>query len=189
MARIRVEAQMARLSIDMQPRRMRVDWQRAKMTVSRENPSLEIDMEDLRNNIGLKSIDTLTREMASQSYAQARQGIKDIENNGDYVAKLPHSGNPIAQIARNSMLEVRRMPAAGNVSDPTVPVKSHPGSLSIDWSVHDVSITWDDYQDPVITIDPKPAVNVTLAQEPHIAFKVVEYAYPPESGRTIDEEI
>jgi hypothetical protein len=68
-------------------------------------------------------------------------------------------------------------------------MKSDPGSLSIDCSMHDISITWDDYQAPVITIEPKPSVDIVLVQEPHLAFRVVENTYPPESGRTIDKEV
>ncbi len=190
MARISVQAQLARLNIDVPMRRIKtVQKPRAQMTIDREKPSLEINMESLRNNIGLKSIRTLTREIAAQSFSQVRQAIKNIENNGDYAATLPQRGNPIAQIARNAIVSARPAPAPRGASDPTVSVTSNPGSLNIDWSMQDVSITWDDYQTPVITIEPKPSVDIVLEQEPHLAFKVVEHTYPPESGRTIDEEV
>lgn len=190
MARISIQAQMARLSINAPLRRINsIQQQSAQMSVDKENPSLEVDAESLRNNIGLKSPATLTREAASQSVDQIKQTIKKIENNGDYVATLPRSGNPIPQIARNALLSPKPAAPPRGVSDPTVSIKSNPGSLSIDWSMQDLSITWDDYQTPVITIEPKPSVNVVLAQEPYIEFKVVEQAYPPESGRTIDKEV
>jgi hypothetical protein len=190
MARISVQAQMARLSISMPIRRIKaVQQHRAQMTVSRKNPSLEVDMESLRNNIGLKSIGTLTREIAAQSFAQARQGTKNIENNGDYVAALPHEGNPIAQISRTAMLRTKTVSAPAKAADPTVSIKGNPGSIKINWSLQDVSIIWDEYQTPIITVDPKPSVNIVMAQEPRLEFKVVEHSYPPESGRTVNEEI
>jgi hypothetical protein len=189
MARISVKAQLARLSIDAPIRGIKaVQQRRAQMTVNRENPSLEIDMVNLRNNIGLKSVRTLTQETASQSLAHARQAIKNIENNGDYVAQLPRTGNPIAQISRSKLVRSIPAPTPRGVSDPTVSVKSDPGSLSIDWSMQDLSITWDDFQTPTITIEPKPSIDVVLVQEPRLEFKVVEHSFPPESGRTIDKE-
>lgn len=190
MARIDIQAQLARLSINAPMRGIQtVQQQYAKMTVRRENPNLEIDMESLFNNIGLQRAGTLTREMRSQSYAQVRQAIKNIENNGDYVAALPSQGNPIAAIARTAMLRTKSVSTSGSAPDPTVHISSNPGSLSIDWSTQDLSITWDDYQAPIITFDPKHSVDVILVQKPHLEFKVIEQSFPPESGRRIDQEV
>lgn len=190
MARLSIETQMARLSINAPVRRIKaVQQQRVQMTVSREYPSLEVNMESLRNNIGLKSVGTLVQESAAQAVSQAQQGIKNIENNGDFVSALPRRGNPIADIARSTMLRTKQAAPSGRASDPTVSVKSNPGSLSIDWSLQDISISWDDYQSPIITVEPKPSVDVMLVQEPHLEFKVVEQSYPPETGRTIDEAV
>jgi hypothetical protein len=190
MARISIQAQLARLSINAPMRRIKaVQQQYAKMTVKREDPSLEVDMESLRNNIGLQNAGTLTREFVSQSKTQVRQAIKNFENNGDYVAALPRRGNPIAAIARTAMLRTKTVSTSGSAPDPTVRISSNPGSLSIDWSMQDLSITWDDYQTPIITFDPKHSVDVILVQEPRLEFRVVEQSYPPESGRRIDEEV
>jgi hypothetical protein len=190
MARISVKAQLARLNINAPMRRIKaVQQQRAQMTVKREDPSLKVNMESLRNNTGLKSLGTLRREFSSQALAQAKEGIKTIENNGDFIAAQPRQGNPIAQLARNAIVRAKPTPPPRGASDPTVSVTGNPGSLSIDWSVQDVSITWDDYQAPLITIEPKPSVDVVLVQEPQLTFRVVEHTFPPESGRTIDKEV
>lgn len=190
MARISVQSQMARLSINVPIRRIKaVQQHHAQMTVSRKSPGMEIDMESLRNNTGLKSIETLTRELTARAFAQARQGIKNIENNGDYVAVQPRKGNPIAEISRMAMLRTKTASTSGKAADPTVSVKSDPGSLNINWSLQDVSITWDDYQTPTIKVEPKPSVNIVMSQEPRLEFKVVEHSFPPESGRTVDQQI
>lgn len=190
MARLSVEAQLAQLSINAPMRRIKaIQQQRAQMTVKREDPSLEIDMTSFRNNNGLKSVATLARESASQATAKVKQSIKNIENNGDRVAAQPRNGNPIAQIARSALVSIKQPAPPRGASDPTVSVMSEPGSLNIDWSVQDMSITWDDYQNPVISIEPKPSVEILLAQKPTLEFKVVEQAFPPETGRTIDKEV
>ncbi|NLA87640.1 MAG: hypothetical protein GX847_10270 [Clostridiales bacterium] len=190
LARLSIQMQMAGLSIKTPIRRINtVQQQRARMEINREYPRMKVDMESLRNNTGLKDIWTMTKEIAAQSFAHARQAVRNIENNGDYVAKPHHKGNPIAEIARRVMLRTKVPSTPGKAVDPTVDVKSDPGSLSINWSLHDVLITWDDYQTPIITVEPKPSIDITLAQKPHIEFKIVEYTYPPESGRNVDEAI
>ena len=189
MAQIRVRFQLARVSIETNLRGIKqVDRQAARMKVSREAPSIETDMKNLHNNIGLKDSVTLTRAMASNAVEQMEQAVKSMWREYEYIATLPHDGNPIAQLARQKLLEAPEMPAAGGVVDPTVDVHANLGSLNIDWSIQDVTIVWDDYQEPVIRLDPKPSIDVELVQEPRISFRVVEQSIPPETGRTIDEE-
>lgn len=189
MARMSVKIQLARLSVEFKHRRIKeVRQPRAQMNVRRDYPSLEIDMQSVYDNIGLKSIETLMKESVAQAYSIARQATKTIENNGDMMAALPRKGgNPAAAIARRNMLRTRR-PIQRGVIDPTVRIKTNPGSLSIDWRIHDLVIKWDDYQLPVIILDPKPDVHVELAQKPRLEFKVVEQSIPPEAGRTIDRK-
>jgi hypothetical protein len=190
MARLSIEIQMARLSIDYKHRKIKeVQQHSARMNVSRTNPSLDVDMQSLRNNIGLKNVEVLTQDNAAQAVSQAQQAVKTIENNGDYIAVLPKkNGNPIAAIARQTMLRTRQPAVPRGSSDPTVMIKGNPGTLTIDWSLHDITISWDDYQAPVITLDPKPSVDIELAQEARIEFRVVEMSIPPEAGRTFDKE-
>jgi hypothetical protein len=190
MARLRVEMQLAGLSINAPMRRIKtIQNERPQMTVDREAPSIEVDMESLHNNIGLKSPMTLSQDSAAQARSAVLQNIKTTENNGDAVATLPHSQNPIAAIARARVIQPTPVGVpSGQPVDPTVKVTGHTGDLNIDWAIQDISISWDDYQTPVITIDPKPSVDVSLAQESRVEFKVVEQSYPPETGRNIDEE-
>lgn len=191
LARISIQTQMARLSIHAPIRRIKtISNEKPEMTVRRESPSIEVDMESLHNNIGLKSPMSLMREYTAQTKSQSTQAIKDIENNGDALAALPQNGNPVATIARNTLLQpVPPLKGSGTPSDPTVSVKGHQGALNIDWSIQDVSISWDDYQSPVITLDPKPSVDVTLAQPGQLKFIVVEQSFPPEKGRSLDKEV
>jgi hypothetical protein len=190
MARLSIEIQLARLSVDFKHRRIKeIQQQSAQMKVSRQNPSLDVDMRNMRNNIGLKDVGTLAQENTARAINEIQQTVKTIENNGDFVASLPRKGgNPIASIARQGMLRIRQPSVQRGAIDPTVTVKGNPGSLNIDWSLQDITISWDDYQAPVITLDPKPSVNIQLAQEAHVEFKVVEQSIPSESGRTIDKE-
>jgi hypothetical protein len=190
LARIRIEMQLAGLSIEAPMRRIQtIRNERPEMTVKREDPTIEVDMESLHNNIGLKSPMVLTQDRVAMAKSQSLQKIKDYENNGDAMAALPHKGNPIAAIARARLIHPNK-PAqpSGQARDPLVTVEGHQGSLNIDWSIQDISIRWDDYQSPVITVDPKPFIDISLAQEGSVEFRVVEQSIPPETGRTIDAE-
>lgn len=191
MAQIQIESQTARISIDTHIRRMRVEQQPAKMTVDREKPGIELDMQAFKDNIGLKGVGTLVQESAARAQAQALQGIRETVQDGNYVATLPSHGNPIAQVARQKMLQP---PASkmnsGAVPDGAIKMKGNPGEMNINWTKNDVTISWDQFQTPVITVEPKPPyVTVHLAQKPAVEFTVVEQTYPPESGRTFDKEV
>ena len=189
MARLRVEFQMGRVSIDSRLRTIKqIDQHSAQMTVTRENPSIEANMESLRNNIGLKNDATLTRDMASEAVSRLEQSNREVKSFSSAVGSLPHSGNAIAQYARRALTSLPRVPSASGLVDPTVDIKANPGSININWSLQDVKIIWDDYQAPMIRLDPKPYVNVELEQDAHVEFRVVEQSIPPEAGRTIDEE-
>lgn len=189
--RISVDTTMARISVHAPIRRIKtIHGQHPRMTVSRENPKIEVDMESLRNNIGMKSSATLIQDQAAKARAQSTQGIKDIENAGDAMAAIPHSGNPVAAIALAKITRMApNLQGSGRAVDPTVDIKGYKGTLSIDWSIQDISISWEEYQQSVITVDPKPSVEITLTQPGHMKFIVVEQSIPPEKGRSIDEEV
>jgi hypothetical protein len=191
MAQIRIDSQMARISIETQVRGMRIEQQHAQMKVERGNPEIELDLTAFKENIGIKSISTIAQESAARAQSQAEQGIRETVQNGRFVATLPSSGNPIAQVARQKML---RVPASrmnsGAVPDGAVKMKGNPGELNINWTKNDLKIKWDEFQTPVITVEPKPPyVTVDLEKKPALEFTVVEQAYPPESGSTFDKEV
>lgn len=191
MARLSIESQRAGLSIEAPARRIRsIQPHSATMEVSLENPSIDVDMERFQNNVGLKSVPTLTRDISRQASNHADQAIKEMNRNGDAMARLPRNGNVIAQIAKNEVLApVQPLTGSGVAQDATVEVTGHPGSVSIDWSMQDMSIIWDENQAPVIRLEPKPSVNIELAQAANIEFRVVEQMIPAESGRKIDAQI
>lgn len=191
MAKLGIETQRAELSIKAPVRKIQsIQPKRARMVIKREAPSLDIDMARFRNNVGLKDIGTLTQELSRQASNQASQAIREMDRNGDAMAKLPHSGNMIAQIARNRLLAPGKpLAGTGMAQDPTVGMAGHPGSISIDWSTQDMTISWDENQAPIITLEPKPSVDIQLAQEPNIEFRVVEQMIPAETGRAIDAQM
>jgi hypothetical protein len=89
----------------------------------------------------------------------------------------------------DNMLKVREFKPLANIGENPVSFGIDPGMLEIDWTDHEITIRWDEYQAPVIVIDPKPSVNIELEQEPSIEIKVVEYVYPPEQGATVNTEV
>jgi len=189
LAQISVNSQMASLSIEMPKRAMMVENKRARMTVERQSADIEIDMEDFRNHIGLKTMRTLNEEIAVRASAQADQGIKEIANDAKFIGTLPAGGNPIAQLAKSKMLEQKAPELnTGSVPPGSVKMRGKPGEFSINWSKHDLKINWDNFQSPTITVEPKATVDVKLAQEPSIEYTVVEVTIPAETGKMIDAQ-
>lgn len=189
MARIDVDSQKASLSIETSRRTMTVEGQRPQMSVQREAPSIDPDMEQFRENVGLESILTLTQKNAARAKAHVEQTIRQHAADADYIGTLPSSGNPVAQVAKNRMLADKTPEiCSGQVPDGPVAMEGNPGKISIDWSAQDLRINWDEFQSPVITVEPKASVDVHLVQEPSVEYTVVELEIPPERGKAIDAE-
>lgn len=189
LAQIRVDSQMASLSVEMRRRSMSLEQGNARMQVERSAPDIALDMQEFRDNIGLKSVFTLTRESVAKAQAQVSQSIKKFASNADFIGTLPQSGNPIAQVARQQMLEPSVFDSGrSQVPEGAIKMEGKPGDLQIDWSKQDLVINWDQFQTPVITVEPKASVNVEIAREPILEFTVVEEYIPKETGQTLDTE-
>jgi len=190
MAKIQVESQKASLSIEMPKRKMNIETQPAQMSVERENPKVEFNMEGFRDNIGLKNYQTLNKESAIKAQANVKQYIKEINADADYIGALPSKGNAIAQVALDKIL-ANKMPEmnSGEVPDGAIKMEGDPGAIKINWSKDDLKISWDDFQMPVITVEPKASVNIQMIQKPSVEYSVVELEIPPESGGTIDTKV
>lgn len=189
MAQIRVESRMASLSVESPKRGMTVESTPARMSAERRDGTVEIDMQEFRDNVGLKSIRTLTAESAARAQAQVAQSIREFAGESDYIGSLPHAGNPIAEVAKSKML-ASKAPEIGGGGTPqgAIGMQGEPGGVSIDWSRHDLKINWDSFQSPVITVEPKAAVDVRMVQKPSVEYTVVEMTIPSETGRAIDAE-
>ncbi|MEL4106751.1 DUF6470 family protein [Oscillospiraceae bacterium WX1] len=183
LARISVETKMARLSIDSPVRRIKsVSQATARMTVKRENPSLTVASEISSGSAEPVRVVTPVQ----QSVVSAHPAAISQSPAGSQAAASLRKTNPIIHISRNTASKIGQSAVRQSVQRPVL--KGQPGSFSINWKFQDVTISWDDYQAPVITVEPKASVNVYLATEPHLEFKVIEQSFPPEMGQAIDEE-
>ncbi len=188
-AQLKIDSEMAALSIKMPKRRMKVERKPAQMSVETTPGTVKLDMESFRNKLGIKSVFALADEIGNQAMADVKEAISNIVSDGDYVATLPSNGNPIAELMRSKMLNVEEPTLYhGNVPDGTIKMEGIPGDVQINWSSHEVKISWDEYQSPVITVEPKASVNVELAKRPSVKITVVELSIPPETGGTVDAE-
>ena len=88
-AQLKIETQMASLSIEMPKRRMSIQQQPAQMNIKQQKPNIELDMQEFRNNIGLKSNKALMEEYVAEAQARAQQGIRQMAKDRDFVGTLP----------------------------------------------------------------------------------------------------
>jgi hypothetical protein len=187
MAQIHIASQRASLSIEMPKRTMRVERKRARMAVDRRNGKIELNMRKFRDNIGLKGILSLAAENAARAKAKAERGIREIVRTGDRIGTLPGGENPVASAIREKMLEPETVQSDWDIVPAgAVEMEGKPGALDINWLRHDLKIAWDEYQTPIITVEPKPAVYVEIVREPNVEYTVVELTIPAETGRSID---
>jgi hypothetical protein len=155
--------------------------------VTRQNPSIEAESESLRTNVSVEN-DAVPVVDAAGTASIVEPSSKGLRSGGDNIITLPRGANPVSKIAPRRSVSAAPLAVARCVTGQTAAIRGNPGSISINWSIQDVKIVWDDYQAPVIRLDPKPYVNVEMAQDARVEFKVVEQSIPPEAGRTIDEE-
>ena len=188
-AQIQIDSQMAYLSIEMPKRIMSLETQRAKMNVKTQPAKVDLDMEDFKNKIGIKSMQTLNDQIAAKAFSHVTSTIKEIANDAAYIGTLPSSGNPIADLSRSKMLRVEEPKLYDGASlDGTIKMSGTPGDIQIDWTSNEVKISWDEFQSPSITVEPKASVNVEMVQKPSVEFTVVEQTIPAETGRILDAE-
>ncbi|MGE4354054.1 MAG: DUF6470 family protein [Oscillospiraceae bacterium] len=184
---IGVDSQFAALSISIPTRRMKISRQDAEMDINRQSPDISLDMQDFRNNNGIKDIEAFSEEYTTKAFEHVSRSIRRLASDGDFMGALPSKGNKIAELAKNRMLESHAPQMnSGDVPYGAIKMKGDPGSFNIDWTSHDVKIQWDDYQTPKIIVEPKASVDVYVAREPLIEYTVIEQTIPAESGREID---
>lgn len=188
MAKIKVESQMASLKIDTAQRRMRVEKQDVQMSVKRVPSSIDLDMQEFFDEIGLRSTESFRRKVTSEAQQKAQNGIQQIVRDGKFLGTLPATGNRVGELAKMKMLQSPVKEISGSVPHGTIDMKGKPGKIDINWSNHDVKIVWDEFQSPTIQVVPKAAVNVRVVQQPRIEFEVVEMEIPPSLGSSLDAE-
>jgi hypothetical protein len=187
MAKIEIESQKATLKIQTPKREMSIESQNAKMNVSSEMGKIELDMSNFKDRMDLKSMRELSEDFIAQAKSELVQNIKQFSSESDQIAKLPSSGNEIAQAARRRLLTPSPSKMnSGEVPKQPVEMNGKPGELDIDWTKNDLVIKWGKYEPPIITVEPKASVNVELVQKPSVECEVVEVSIPPETGRTFD---
>ncbi|MGI5935637.1 MAG: DUF6470 family protein [Oscillospiraceae bacterium] len=190
LAQLKIETQMASLTVETSKRGMDIQRQPAQMNIIQQAPKIELDMQEFRNNLGLKSNRALMEEYVAEAHAKAQQGIRQIARDGDFVASIPTNTSNIAELARTKMLKVQEPEMnSGKVPPGAVGMEGLPGEFDITWSPHDVKIEWNKYQAPEFTVEPKAEVYVELSREPRLEITVVEEHIPPQRGRTIDTEV
>lgn len=187
MARIQVQSQRAQLNIESPRRQLEINTKPAQMSVDFQMGSVDLDSTSLKENTGRKNIFSLQQQFAQESFEKARQGVERIAQEGNYVARQPHSGNAWGSLAKNRMLEVQT-PDTGRSSVPAagISMKGDGGHCDINWETHEIEMNWEDYERPHVTIDPEASVEIRIGQESQIECEAVEEYIPPETGQNID---
>ena len=186
-AQINIEIQQARLHVEMPDRRMEITQTRPEMTTHLENGKVELDMDALKANTGLKTYAQMISEAAAEAKAEAQQGVADIVRTSKYISDVTIYGNKVAGAARADMLEVRE-PVMGHSPVPPGAVKMNgkPGALEIKWSGFELTIDWLGESTPEVYVEPPGSVNVELSTQPSVKINAAEVYIPESSGRNVN---
>ncbi len=186
-AQIKIETQQAQLRVEMPDRRMEITQTRPEMTVHRNNPEIELDMDDFKANIGLKTYDQLIAEAAASARIEARQGTQEIVRTSKYIGDVTIHSNKVAEVSSDQMLEFSDPDMGHNPIPPgAVEMAGKPGTLEIEWSGFEVSIDWVGDSMPEIYVEPPCSVNVEISTQPFIKISASEVYIPASSGRNVN---
>jgi hypothetical protein len=190
MAQIDIRIQQARLHLEMPDRRMEIVSKRPEMRAFQEKPEVELDMDELKANMGLKTYDQMITEAAYNARTEARQGIRETVSQSKFIGDVTINGNKIAMVARDKMLEYSE-PQMGHSPVPpgAVDMDGKPGTLEIEWSGYELSIDWSGEFMPEITVEPPSSVDVEISRPPRVKISVTEVYIPATSGRNVNTEV
>lgn len=114
---------------------MTIKQEPTQMTIDRKPGMLEIDQEQARNEVNLKSPSVLSEDYAEYGRQQALQAIADIAEKGNRMAAIKNKGDAIVQMATEATIKplpdfnIAFIPSYGSV-------KLHytPTELQINWN-------------------------------------------------------
>lgn len=189
-AQINIEIQRAQLHVERPDRYMEIIHERPEMTVSLENAEVELDMDELKANIGLKTYGQLTAQAAADARAHANREIKEIVRTSKYIGDVTIHDNKVAKVAKDKMLEYHD-PHMGRSPVPpgAVEMDGKPGTIEINWSSYELSIDWVGEYMPEVYVKPTGSVNVEISTQPSVKISVSEVYIPALSGRNVNTEV
>lgn len=188
MAVLRIETTNAQLHVEMPDRTMSIEYTPSEMTTTHEDPELLIESKGFKHTLKMDDIFTYSGQNEAKAKGEYEKGVKRTAQDGDYVANTKIRGNRLAQIQKRKILERKAMRMnSGKVPEDAMTIKGRPGKLKIDWSRHEVDITWEGNTFPQIYVDPPYAVEVYLDEKPYIRISLAaDNAFVDISGHNVD---
>lgn len=150
MPQIRLEQTYARIGMDIIKPQQRISQPQAELNLHQEpavldierTPShLDIDQSQAWNDLNIKDMYTMTRDIADYAHQQVLEGIARRAREGDRLAAIEKGGNPIADIAQENAnpgpldFNVGVLPSYGAVK-----IQFTPTQLQMNWKRGGVTI-------------------------------------------------
>lgn len=189
-AKIDIEIQRAQIHMEMPQREMHVEWEKPQMEVTRTQGDVELDMEDFKDNLGLKDYDQLNSEAVSQAKAEAIAGVRDIVSKAGFIGDVTNPGPKVGQYARQELLTPEQPPGGGHSAvPPDIGMKGQPGKTEFQWTRGEMHIEWEGGGMPELYVEPPWSVEVELEQRAAVKVALDAESLPEPAGRNVNEHV
>jgi hypothetical protein len=120
--------------LQQKPAELSIKQESAKMSIENKPSQLRIDDEQFWNDLGFKSIPTLSQENAQQGRDAALDFIATKAQEGDQLAKIEHKSDAIVGIVNEKVLQPK--------ADFNIAFIPSPGSVKIQFTPAELHINW-----------------------------------------------
>ena len=175
----------AKLVIESNRPMMKVVRRPAKMNITRQRPSFQVDWAEVRNRIfAHKQGSSFVIDLGHEASARGRRATEEIVQDGNRMGAIHLQGDPVADIARRKMVSDQPELNVNPVPQPLPEITWNPGSMTIDWEVHQLEIEWEGLGKPNIQVEPH-SVEIFLRNRPSIKI----FFIPDEPAAGLDAQI
>lgn len=185
-----IESRRAQLTPSRSQMKMDVSSQRAKFEANVGLPQVQIDQTESFASAGLKPALRISGDIYKEALNQGIEKIGRIASEGQQFLRIENRGNPIADVAKQSM-EVNTSLTV--TSMPSVPpeINFTGGDFQLNWQPGTMSIEWEAIESLPFEFIPGE-LNITWHQRPHIEITLEpgsEFRLPVNTGvgRLVDE--
>ena len=185
-----IESKRAQLTPARSQMKMNVSAQRAKFEANTSLPRVQIDQTEAFASAGLKPALRVSGDIYKEALNKGIETIGRIASEGQAFLRIENRGNPVVDVAKQSMEVSTSMSVTAMPSVPPE-INFTGGDFQLNWQPGMMSIEWEAIES--LPFEYVPAeINISWYQRPHIEISVEpgsELRFPVNSGvgRLVDE--
>ena len=186
-AQISIDIQNARIHVKVPQRQMQINHEPARMKITRSEGEVDIDLQAVKNNLGLKSYEERTRAAVQKAKANAQQSVRESVSDAAQISDVS-KGQSIGKLAKSKLIAFKNPKPGRSPVPPPVEMDGKPGQMQIEWIKGGITIDWEGENLVEVYVEPPHSVNIELSQRSSIQISLIEETLPEILGRKVSAE-